>query len=79
MVTDSGDDARAQRFGQPSMFGLGREALRSERRRCELEGWGEWEITARFADPDAAWPHLECPGQFGPGGRWQPCCRGDAA
>jgi hypothetical protein len=66
-------------YGQPSTFGLGREALRSERRRRELEGWGEWEITARFADPDAARPNRECPGQFGPAGRWVPCCRGDAA
>jgi hypothetical protein len=24
-------------------------------------------------------PGFVCPGMFGPGGRWVPCCRGDAA
>ena len=41
-------------FGRPSTFGLNSEALRAERRRRMVEGWAEWEITARFADPDAA-------------------------
>jgi hypothetical protein len=66
-------------FGEPSSFGLTREALRTERRRRQLEGWGEWEITARLADPDAEPPQWECPGQFGADGRWARCCRGDAA
>jgi|SoiMethySBSTD1v2_1073268.scaffolds.fasta_scaffold828797_2 hypothetical protein len=29
-------------------------------------------------DP-AGHPGFVCPGMFGPGGRWVPCCRGDAA
>src|SRR5438094_7707516 len=35
-------------FGRPSTFGLSPGALRAEQRRRVVEGWGEWEIRARF-------------------------------
>jgi hypothetical protein len=64
---------------RPSTFSLTRRALKREVERCCADGWQQWEIATRFADPDEQWPRWECPGQFGPGGQWMPCCRGDAA
>ena len=69
----------AAAFGRPSTFGLDPEALRAERRRRMAGGWAEWEIEARFADPDAEQPGAECRGEFGPGGRWHPGCQECAA
>jgi hypothetical protein len=66
-------------FGRPSTFGLDPEALKAERRRRMAGGWAEWEITARFADPDAEPAQPECRGEFGPGGQWHPGCQGCAA
>jgi hypothetical protein len=64
-------------FGLPSTFSLTRKALERETARCRESGWREWEIKTRFAEPLHASKGLECPGEFGPGGRWQPHC-GDA-
>jgi hypothetical protein len=66
-------------FGWSSTFGLVPEALRAERLRRMIEGWAEWEIEARLADPDAEQPQQECRGEFGPGGRWHEGCQECAA
>jgi hypothetical protein len=63
----------------PSTFGLSPDHLRAERRRRVAEGWGEWEIKARFADPDADYAQLECPGEFGPGRQFRARCQECAA
>jgi len=46
VIVGHGDDA--DRFGQPSNFGLSPAELTAEVRRRRREGWQSWEIRARF-------------------------------